>query len=197
MNFESLPEEEVISLAKSGNDEAMEFLFDKYKSAVKAVARSYYIVGGDEDDLIQAGMIGVFLAVKSYNGNGPFYPYVYRGIKNHIITLIRKSNQKKHAPLYNYISLSSQDDGDIVKSNIAMDEKFEPEREYINKEAERELKEKIKKTLSSYENQILSLYLQGYSYEDICKKTNKNYKSIDNALQRIKKKIQSVLTNAI
>ncbi len=197
MDFTNVVEEKIVLLAKDGNAEAMEFLFNKYKNTVKAIARSYYIVGGDEDDLIQQGMIGVFLAVKSYNGVGPFAPYVFKGIKNRIIDLIRQSNQKKHAPLYNYISLSSQDDADMLKSSITMDDKFEPEREYINKEEEHELKIKIKNALSNYENEVLSLYLEGYSYDDISGKMGKNHKSIDNALQRIKKKIQTVLENAV
>ena len=75
MNLESVAEEKIIELAKDGDKEAMEFLFDKYKNTVKSVARSYYLVGGDEDDIVQEGMIGLYSAVQKYNGEGPFAPY--------------------------------------------------------------------------------------------------------------------------
>ena len=193
MEITSQNESEIVSLARDGNANAMELVFEKYKSTVKAIARSYYLVGGDEDDLIQEGTIGVFRAVKSYKGDAPFKPYAIKCIKTAIISIVRHDLAQKNIPLNKSVSISGGEESDADKSSIVIDDRFQPELEYLKSEAESELKEKIVQNLSSYEISVLSLYLNGFSYADISNKLQKPQKSIDNALQRIRKKILLVI----
>lgn len=189
MEIKNKSENEIVCFAKNGDANAMEVVFDRYKNTVKAIARSYFLVGGEEDDLVQEGMIGVYRAVITYNEQSPFKPYAIKCIKSSIITTVRRSLGQKNIPLNNYVSISGFDDDDIEKSQIVMDETFQPELKYINSENVQELKDKIKEVLSTLEQNVLTLFLQGYSYTDIGEKLNKKPKSIDNALQRIRKKI--------
>lgn len=189
MNYKQLSDEELASLAQQKNTEAMETLITRYRYLVTSVAHSYFLTDGDVEDLVQVGQIGVFNAIISFNGKVDFKYYVTRCVKNSVISAIKKSNTKKNYPLNNYISLSGYLDSDVEKNGLLADVSFEPEERFVNLETVDELKSVIIKVLSKYENEILSLYLQGYSYTEIGEKLNKNSKSIDNALQRIKKKI--------
>lgn len=191
MDYNRTSDEELVISAKNGDDGAMEELFNRYKGMVKAVSRSYFLVGGDTDDLLQEGMIGVYNAIETFNGSSSFKAYTYKCVKNKIITLIKKSLRHKSLPLNNYVSLSGILDGDMDKTEFVVDDVSDPEEEYINRESEAELKKKIFSLLSRYEKEIFLLYLQGYSYDDISIKTKKKVKSIDNALQRIRKKIST------
>lgn len=192
MHYEELNDDRLVEMGKSGDSDAIDCLIQRYRQMILAIARSYFLAGGDTEDLIQEGMLGVFRAIITYkSGKSTFKSYAYVCIKTAILSLIKKSTRDKNKPLNGYISLSGYLDNDADKSEIAGAEIFDPEREYINKEAELELKLKINNLLSKYENKILGLYLQGYSYDEIAKKTNKETKSIDNALQRIRKKISS------
>ena len=193
MDYKKKTDEELVLLAKE-NDEAMNVLIERYRNFVKSVSRGYFLTSGDIDDLIQVGMIGVFKAITTYNGATPFKTYAFRCIKTSIFTAIKNSNSKKNQPLNNYLSLSSLDldDNDGDKNLIIMDSNYNPEKTIVEDESERELKESIKKTLTSLEYQILMLYLQGYSYLSISERINKNTKSIDNAIQRIRKKLLSL-----
>ena len=192
MHYEELNDDRLVEMGKSGDSDAIDCLIQRYRQMILAIARSYFLAGGDTEDLIQEGMLGVFRAIITYkSGKSTFKSYAYVCIKTAILSLIKKSTRDKNKPLNGYISLSGYLDNDADKSEISGAELFDPEREYINKEAELELKLKINNLLSKYENKILGLYLQGYSYDEIAKKTNKETKSIDNALQRIRKKISS------
>ncbi len=193
MEINSQNESQIVCLAKDGDANAMELVFQRYKEIVKKIARSYKIEGADEDDLIQEGMIGVFRAVKSYNGDSPFEPYVRTCIKNAIYSVGRQLHNKKNSPLQGYLSLSSNDENDIEKSELVSDESFQPEKEFLHNEEEAELQEKLEQVLSPLEVKVLYFRQQDYSYDDIAKTLNKDQKSIDNALQRIRKKINSLL----
>lgn len=193
MDFSKKTDEELVVLAKD-NQDAMNALIERYRNFVKSVSRGYFLTSGDIDDLIQVGMIGVFKAIITYNGASTFKSYAFRCIKTSIFTAIKNSNSKKHMPLNNYVSLSSMDsdDNDGDKNLIVMDSNYNPEKTLVENESEKELREKIKQTLTLLEYEILMLYLQGYSYALISEKLNKNAKSIDNALQRIRKKLLSL-----
>lgn len=194
MNLEILTDEELVALAQKDNKQAMTYLIEKYKSVVKGVSRSYFLIGGDDQDLFQEGLIGLFNAIVSYNGKVSFKNYVYVCVKNNIVSTIRKYNNQKNLPLLNYVSLTGQVNMDTDKTEYVIDEKIsDPETEYINRESTEELQAKIKNTLSQLENTILGLYLQGFSYAEIAEKTNKQVKSIDNAIQRIRRKVYEII----
>ncbi len=188
MKYSNYTDEELVLLAKT-DEMALERLMERYKPMINAQARSYFLNSGDLDDLVQEGMIGVFKAITSFNGKSSFKTYVFTCVRSSIITAVKKSNRIKHKPLNNYISLSGSEGDDADKSLLISDKNFEPEKNYLEMEAEKELKKTIEETLSSFEHQILVLYLQGFSYADISKKTGKKEKSIDNAIQRIRKKL--------
>ncbi len=192
LDFSRLTDIELVNLAKTDNN-ALSYVFKKYDKMLKSICRQFYLVSGDNDDLLQEGMIGLFNAINTYNAKNQFSTYAYRCIKNSVLTAINKSNCNKNKPLNNFISLSGTDDDDVDKNLFFSDLKHNPEETFIKQEAEIELVNKIKDTLSKLEGEILDLYLKGYSYQDIAEKSNKNAKSIDNAIQRIRKKLKSIL----
>ena len=195
MKYKQLSDEELLNLAKNNDSDAVECLILRYRYLVSAYAHSYFLVDGDVEDLIQVGQIAVYKAIVSYNGLVEFKYYVSKCVKNAMITAIKKSNANKNLPLNNYLSLSGFIDGDSDKNILLADLVNNPEQAFINLETEKELKEKIKNTLSKLESEILSYYLQGYSYSEIALNMDKNVKSIDNALQRIKNKLLQKLQN--
>lgn len=193
MDYTKYSDEQLVEFAQNNDTEALEFLITRYKKAVTKIARSYFLVGGDMDDLLQEGMIGVFKAIGSFNFNGEFKHYAYRCIKNNILTTIKVANRVKNKPLINYVSLSFDDENDVDKNQLLDSGVRNPEETYINKETEKELKNKIFKSLSTLENSVLKLYLDGYSYNEISVKLAKNVKTIDNSIQRIRKKLNTTL----
>lgn len=193
MDYSNVLDEELCALAKKGDAEAISKLIDRYKSYIVKLSRNYFINGGDFNDLYQEGIIGLINAVYHFENNGTFKPYAIISIKNNIYSAIRKSKNKNNIPLAEYIPLFTSDanfDDDKNSLALSIDN---PENEIINKENVEELTSKIKKSLSKMENEILSLYLSGYSYADISDKLNKNVKSIDNAIQRIRNKIRGIV----
>ncbi len=189
MELEKLSDEELVLLAQGGEINALNIIARRYKTVVSAITHAYFLIGCDSEDLLQEGMISVINAVNSYNGEASFKSYASTCIRNRMFSLIKSSNNLKNKPLNNYISLSGYSEGDADKSNIIIAKAFGPEEIYINRETVEEYSEFIKKTLSKYEFDILELYLQGLSYEKIAKGLCKNEKSIDNAIQRIRKKL--------
>ena len=194
MEYVNLPDERLVEISKNGDNKATETLILRYKNLVRAIARSYFLADGALEDLLQEGDIGLFKAIEGFNGSSSFKSYAFICVKSAVISAIKKSNSNKNKPLNNYISISGIDGNDSDKSDIVIDSGFDPETGYINKESESELKLRIKDTLSAFEYKILTKYLSGYSYAEIGEETNKPIKSIDNALQRIRKKLKAVLT---
>ena len=190
MDFSKLTDEEIVETSRA-NPEATTFLLQKYKGFVKAITRSYFLVGHDEEDLLQEGMIAVCKAIEAFNGRSSFKSFVYLCVKSRILSIVKSNNREKNIPLINYLSLSDFINGDD-KTEIILSAVEDPETSYINKEAEEEIKSKIKNALSDFEYKILGYYLLGYSYEQIAVFTEKNVKSIDNAMQRIRKKVKAV-----
>ncbi len=191
MELNKLSDEELCDRAKSGEIESTEILINRYRVYVIKIARSYFLSNGSFDDLLQEGMIGTFRAIQTYS-DGSFRNYVLKCIKNSVLSAVRNSNRDKNKPLINYISLSDSVDGND-KTEIIIDNSFDPEETFINNETEKELRSNIKNILSNYEYNILALFLEGYSYADIGDRTGKNFKSVDNALQRIRKKLSESL----
>lgn len=193
IDYNNLSDEELCSQGQKGDTEAVENLIERYRQTVLAISRSYYLSGGDIEDLSQEGMIGVFRAIMTFNKEKSlFKSYAILCIKSAILTLIKKHNRDKNKPLNYYIPLSGYLDFDADKTVAVTSNVVDPEVRYIDKETELELVNQITEVLSKYENKILKYYLQGYSYEEIAKITEKDVKSIDNALQRIRKKITKV-----
>lgn len=192
MNYENLSDLELIQLIKNDDDKAKDFILNKYKNIVVIKARTFYLSGGDYEDVIQEGMIGLFKAIYSYKveGEASFETFASLCITRQIYTAIKNANRQKHAPLNNSYSLNIlEDTNDKLLAKVAES----PENIIINNEDVFVLEEKIENVLTDLENQVLKLYLSGLNYEEISKEINKNEKSVDNALSRIRKKIMSVL----
>ena len=187
--YDLLSDEQLAVLAKTDTF-ALETLLERYKKAVKSTARQYFLAVGEEEDLIQEGTIGLFKAINTFDGVSAFKTYAFTCIKSGIISAVRKSTSDKNKPLLYYVPIGAE--GDEDKNSIIKDEAIDPEEEYINSEAAREFMDRIKVALSDYEYGILTLYLDGYSYIEIAKMKDKNPKSVDNAVQRIRKKIAKV-----
>ena len=190
-----MSDEEVALYASNGDNNATDFLLGKYRNFVLAIARSYFLIGGDHEDIIQEGMIGLFKAIRDYkSGDAVFSTFAHMCVKRQIITAIKSANRKKHLPLNTYISLNKtvyDDEQETTLLNILSDvNELTPEGIYIEKEGFKGAKNSINSLLSSYESEVLEKYLCGKSYSDIAIELGKTEKSIDNALQRIKKKIE-------
>jgi len=196
--YQDMTDEELIGLIHQGDSESMDFLIDKYKDLVKKKARAMYLIGGDNDDLIQEGMIGLFKAVRGYypEKEASFFGFAELCITRQIYTAIKASQRKKHSPLNSYVSLyattiSEQGDNASLADTIYSDNN--PEDMVIEKEAVTLMEEKLKKYLSSLENEVLTLYLEGKNYNQIAEILGKEQKSVDNALQRVKSKATEII----
>ena len=197
MDKNNLTDENLAVLAKTDNA-CLELLLERYVSVIQSIVSKYFVKGYDEEDLRQEGRLSVVKAVKYYDGQSGFKNFASKCIKNSVLTLIKKANRLKNLPLKDYISLSGLNDTDDVDKNKLLSwDKRSPLEDIIEKEKESELIEKIKSSLSAYEYQVFSLYLYGYSYEDIKKALKKDVKSIDNAIQRARKKLEFVKENKL
>lgn len=202
IDFENMDENQIISLAQQGNDEAMDLMLEKYKSMVRALSRPLFLMDGDQDDLIQEGMIGLFKAVNGYNiqMGASFGTFAKQCINRQMYSAIKISNRQKNIPLNYYISLDSGNEGTgSEKGKDFIADKFleaawqNPEDIIIDQENARIMRRRLYSRLSDFERQVLDLYLQGISYQEIAVRMNKTPKTIDNALQRIKRKLQKYL----
>lgn len=194
--YEQYSDEELISIFRSGQKkEIMDYLMYKYKNLVKKKAKVMFLIGGDTDDLIQEGMIGLFKAIRDYKGDkdSSFYHFAEICISRQMYTAIEASNRKKHAPLNSYISLSEQGNegvGEYLPELLESLSESDPEQMMIDRENIEQIKKKIEKRLSSMEKEVLAYYMQGMNYIQIAEVMEKPSKSIDNALQRIKNKMK-------
>lgn len=189
-DYSAYSDEELIEMLRSGEDEIMDFILKKYKPLVRKNANARYLVGGENDDLIQEGMIGLFKAVKNYRNdrNSSFFSFAQLCICGQLSTAVEASQRDKNQPLNSYVSFSSNDDeGQGLEKNFAID--FEsPEHVFLENENLIEMQEKLLSSLSAMEKQVFELYLDGNEYKQIAEMMGKTPKSIDNALQRIKRK---------
>ena len=194
-------DEELVLMAQNGDDEAQEYLLDKYKSLVRAKSRAYFLIGADSEDIIQEGMIGLYKAVRDYNEekNASFRSFAELCVNRQMITAIKAATRPTPQPLNSYVSLnkpvyeeeSEQTYMDFLQSSS--DSLLNPEALLIGQENKNFLEDQMTKNLSSFETRVLVLYLQGRSYFEIAHVLDKPEKSIDNALQRVKKKLEKFL----
>ena len=194
--FEGITEENVVILAKSGDRKAEEHIIKKYKNFVRAKARSYYLIGADKEDIIQEGMIGLFKAIRDYDTEkaASFKVFAELCITRQMITAIKTATRQKHKPLNSYVSLNKpvfDEESDRTLLDMISGEKItNPEDLMISKEEMNLMELLIEENLSSFEMEVLNFYLQGKTYNDITGLIDKPIKSIDNALQRIKRKLE-------
>ena len=197
-HFTSLSDEELVVLAQQGDDKALDYLLGKYSVYVRSKSLSYYIVGADREDIIQEGMIGLFKAVRDFSSERgvSFITFADVCVTRQIITAVKNASRQKHAPLNFYVSLNkpvSDDESDSTFGDLLEHkENLNPEEIIIKKESADILSSELKRLLSSFESHVLSLYLQGCSYQTISKVVGKDSKAVDNALQRIKKKFEKI-----
>lgn len=192
---ETLPEEELVKLAKDGNGEAEDYLIRKYKEVVKTKAHLYFMVGADRDDVVQEGMIGVFKAIKNYNPEKQttFRTFADLCINRQIFSAVKQAARMKHAPLNTSVSLSKPLTEDrealTLAETLFSDSNTDPEAQLLLKEIVTYLEENSLGELSQLEYQVWMHYLQGHNYQSIAKNLGKSPKSIDNAIQRTKRKM--------
>ena len=191
--YDGIKDEELIFRFKNGESEILDYLMEKYKNMVRKKARTMFLIGGENDDLIQEGMIGLFKAVRDYqpDKDASFQTFAGICVDRQIYNAIQSSNRQKHQPLNSYISLSEQDGENEEHLGDAWVEN--PESIIIDQENVQSLEQEITTTLSPMENQVLEYYLAGNGYGEIAQIMGKAPKSIDNALQRIRTKIKEQL----
>jgi len=193
--FSNMADEDVAGAAQKGDSLATEYIIKKYKNLVKSRARTYFLIGADKEDIVQEGMIGLFKAIRDFKPDktSSFKAFAELCITRQIITAIKTATRQKHIPLNSYISLNKpvfdEDTEQTLLDTLSEKKVFDPEEIMITKEHFSDLREKMSKNLSKLEWNVLSLYLDGKSYTEIAKRINKSEKSIDNALQRIKRKV--------
>ena len=194
--YDGIKDEELISRFENGESEILDYLMEKYKNMVRKKARTMFLIGGENDDLIQEGMIGLFKAIRDFDAgrHTTFRGFAELCVKRQIITAVKSANRQKHIPLNSYISLSSpmfdDDSESALCEMIKGTSETDPERLFISKENTELLGDKIDEVLSTLEKKALSMYLDGKSYQEIAQSLNRTPKSIDNALQRVKKKME-------
>ena len=200
IDLEKLSEEEIILIAQNRNDEAMTYLMEKYKGLVRQKVRTLFLIGGDKDDLVQEGMIGLYKAICDYSPekDASFRTFADLCISRQVYTAIKISNRMKNQPLNSYISIYSPAysdenvlaDGDFMIDNEIRTEQLNPEEIIIDRENVSRIEKNLFAYLSEMETKVLELYLDGMTYQEIAAYMDKSPKSIDNALQRIKNKLQ-------
>lgn len=197
--FNDMTDEEVVCEAVNGDHEALEYLINKYKNFVKSKARSYFLIGADREDIIQEGMIGLYKAIRDFNPDklSSFRAFAELCITRQIITAIKTATRQKHIPLNSYISLNKplyDEDSDRTLLDILSGVKIsDPEELIISREEFEDIEGKMGEILSKLEWQVLMAYLGGKSYQEIAKELKRHVKSIDNALQRVKRKLEKYL----
>ena len=201
--FCNLSDEEIIEMIHNGNDEALTYILDKYKELVNMKVSKYFIVGAEKEDTVQEGMIGLFKAIKSFDKNkqNSFKSFANICIERQLITPIKSSNRQKHMPLNSYLSLNTSayenNDDDSVELLETFDSKTieDPLDTIMKQEYYKEVEDAINKNLSKFEKQVLNRFLKGESYIKIAEKLDSPVKSVDNAIQRIRKKAMKNMSN--
>lgn len=203
IKYSTMPDEEIVSLIQAGDNQAMEYLFEKYKHMVRNKAKALFLIGGDKDDLIQEGMIGLYKAIRDFQKDkqSSFFNFADLCVSRQIYSAIKASNRKKNIPLNTYISLYTPltgENGDDVDKDTLVDIIFQekrsnPEELVIDKENTSMIEYELVRRLSDLEKRVLDLYMQDLKYVQIAKVLGKEPKTIDNALTRIKNKLNRVL----
>lgn len=197
--YEDKIDEEIVMIAKTGDVKSQEYLINKYQNFVKAKARSYFLIGADKEDIYQEGMIGLYKAIRDFKPNklSSFKAFAELCITRQIITAIKTATRQKHIPLNTYISLNKpiyDEESDRTLFDVISSLKVaDPEELIISKEEIKKIKSGIGEVLSGLEMEVLMYYLEGKSYQEIACDLDRGAKSIDNALQRVKRKLEKCL----
>jgi RNA polymerase sporulation-specific sigma factor len=197
--YEMMSDEEIVDLVRENDAEALEYLINKYKNFVRAKARSYFLIGADREDIVQEGMIGLYKSIRDFRGDKltSFKAFAELCITRQIITAIKTATRQKHIPLNSYVSLDKpiyDEDSDRTLLDVICGTKVtDPEELFINREEFDDIEGKMSEILSDLERQVLMLYLDGRSYQQIAVELKRHVKSIDNALQRVKRKLERYL----
>ena len=199
VDFTELEDEAIIELVHKGNSDALDYLIHKYRNFVRAKASSYFLIGADREDIVQEGMIGLYKAIRDFKGDklASFKAFAELCITRQIITAIKTATRQKHIPLNSYVSLDKpiyDEESDRTLMDVISGAKvLDPEELIINQEEFDHIELKMAELLSDLERKVLSLYLDGQSYQEISEELNRHVKSIDNALQRVKRKLERYL----
>ena len=199
VDYAALLDEAVVELAREGDDAAAEYLIHKYKNFVRAKARSYFLIGADKEDIIQEGMIGLYKAIRDFRPDklSSFRAFAELCITRQIITAIKTATRQKHIPLNSYVSLNKpiyDEDSDRTLLDVISGTRVtDPEELIISQEEFNDIETKMGEILSTLEWKVLMYYLEGKSYQEIAGELDRHVKSIDNALQRVKRKLERYL----
>lgn len=197
--YDEMMDENIVEAARQGNAAAQEFLINKYKNFVRAKARSYFLIGADREDIIQEGMIGLYKAIRDFRNDklASFRAFAELCITRQIITAIKTATRQKHIPLNSYVSLNKpiyDEESDRTLLDVISGTKVtDPEELVISREEFVDIEHKMGEFLSDLEWKVLMSYLDGRSYQEIAKDLRRHVKSIDNALQRVKRKLERYL----
>lgn len=194
--YQNLTDEQIIAEIKAGDEKALTYLLDKYKELVNIKVGKYFLIGAEKEDIIQEGMIGLYKAIKSYNKDkqNSFKSFANICIERQLITAIKTSNRQKHMPLNSYLSLNTAAYDNNEEDSVELIDTFDsntiedPLETIMKKEYYEQLQNNIEKSLSDFEKQVLNRFMKGESYNIIAQKLDSPVKSVDNAIQRIRKK---------
>lgn len=199
-DYTNCSDDELIDRLRRGESVIMDYICEKYKNLVRSKAKSMFILGGDNEDLIQEGMIGLFKAVRDYDmgRDASFFTFAELCINRQMYTAVQAAQRKKHQPLNNYVSLEGsaggvEGEGNGISRLVADKPEQNPEELFLDKERMDYLEKAIVEELSEFEKQVFDLYLTGMSYGQIAKVLGRDEKATDNALQRLKSKIKKML----
>ncbi|GAV24347.1 RNA polymerase sigma-H factor [Carboxydothermus islandicus] len=197
--YDYMSDEEIVEWARAGDEQALEYIINKYKNFVRSKARAYFLIGADREDIIQEGMIGLYKAVRDFRPDklSSFRAFAELCVTRQIITAIKTATRQKHIPLNSYVSLNKpiyDEDSDRTLMDVLSGVKVaDPEELIISREEFADIEGKMNEILSSLEWKVLIYYLEGKSYQEIACELNRHVKSIDNALQRVKRKLEKYL----
>ena len=199
-DFENMTDEQVVALAQDSDGAALEYLLNKYKNFVRTKARSYFLIGADHEDIVQEGMIGLYKAIRDYRAEklSSFRAFAELCVTRQIITAIKTATRQKHIPLNSYVSLNKplyDDESDRTRLAVSSEgQTSSPEDLLISQESLQTINLRISEVLSDLEQDVLAAYLDGKSYQEIAEMLGRHSKSIDNALQRVKRKLEKFLS---
>ncbi|WP_281351983.1 RNA polymerase sporulation sigma factor SigH [Pallidibacillus pasinlerensis] len=197
--FDDMEDEKIVELVHNGNSEALDYLIHKFRQFVRVKARSYFLIGADREDIVQEGMIGLFKAIRDYKDDKStsFKAFAELCVTRQIITAIKTATRQKHIPLNSYISLDKpvfdEESDRTLMDMLTGSQSLNPEELIISQEEFDSIELKMNELLSDLEREVLALYLDGQSYQEISDELNRHVKSIDNALQRVKRKLEKYL----
>lgn len=197
--YDRSSDEQLVEAVRDGDADALEYLINKYRNFVRAKARSYFLIGADREDIVQEGMIGLYKAIRDFRGDklASFKAFAELCITRQIITAIKTATRQKHIPLNSYVSLDKpiydEESDRTLLDVIGGSRVSDPEELIINQEEFMGLEDKMSEILSELERKVLMLYLDGRSYQEIAVDLDRHVKSIDNALQRVKRKLEQYL----